>query len=212
VRDLPSVLEVIARNAQIQAKLIDDLLDMNRLLSGNAHLEVTAVDMSALLHTTLQGLQPAADAKGVVIAAILDPGVGGMLGDSRRLQQVLWNLIHNAIKFTPAQGRVEVGVSRVDGQIQIAVVDNGQGIAPSFLPHVFERFRQQDASSTRATFGLGLGLSIAKQLVELHGGTISAHSEGEGRGASFTVRLPAVPHNSLSTTPVTGSSREYVAS
>ena len=107
---------------------------------------------------------------------------------------------------------MEVSVSRVDGQIQIAVVDNGQGIAPSFLPHVFERFRQQDASSTRATFGLGLGLSIAKQLVELHGGTISAHSEGEGRGASFTVRLPAVPHNSLSTTPVTGNSREYVAS
>jgi len=212
VRDLPSVLEVIARNAQIQAKLIDDLLDMNRLLSGNAHLEVTAVDMSVLLHTTLQGLQPAADAKGVVIAAITDPGVGGMLGDSRRLQQVLWNLIHNAIKFTPAQGRVEVSVSRVDGQIQIAVIDNGQGIAPSFLPHVFERFRQQDASSTRATFGLGLGLSIAKQLVELHGGTISAHSEGEGRGASFTVRLPAVPHNSLPTTPVTGDSREYVAS
>jgi signal transduction histidine kinase len=115
---------------------------------------------------------------------------------------VLWNLIHNAIKFTPAQGRVEINVSRVDGEMQIAVVDNGQGIAPSFLPHVFERFRQQDASSTRATFGLGLGLSIAKQLVELHGGTISAHSEGEGCGATFIVRLPAVPHNSLATTPV----------
>jgi PAS domain S-box-containing protein len=193
VRDLPSILEVIARNAQIQAKLIDDLLDMNRLLSGNAHLELSAVDIAALLQTTLQGLHLAADAKGVIIVATLDPGVGGLLGDPRRLQQVLWNLIHNAIKFTPAQGRVAINVHRADGEIQIAVVDTGRGISPSFLPHVFERFRQQDASSTRATFGLGLGLSIAKQLVELHGGTIVAHSEGEGRGSTFIVRLPVVP-------------------
>ena len=213
VRDLQSVLEVIARNAQIQAKLIDDLLDMNRLLSGNAHLDVSAVDMAALLQTTLQGLQPAADAKGVIIVATLDPGVGGLLGDARRLQQVLWNLIHNAIKFTPAQGRVEINVRRVDGELEVSVVDNGRGISPSFLPHVFERFRQQDASSTRATFGLGLGLSIAKQLVELHGGTISANSEGEGRGATFVVRLPAVPRNAAPPkTPVTGDSREFVAS
>jgi len=211
VRDLQSVLEVIARNAQIQAKLIDDLLDMNRLLSGNVHLEVTAVDVAALLQTTLQGLQPAADAKGVIIVATLDPGVGGMLGDARRLQQVLWNLIHNAIKFTPAQGRVEINVQRVDGEMQITVVDNGQGISPHFLPHVFERFRQQDASSTRATFGLGLGLSIAKQLVELHGGTISAHSEGEGHGAKFVVRLPAVPRAATAAAPVAGESKEYVA-
>jgi PAS domain S-box-containing protein len=213
VRDLQSVLEVIARNAQIQAKLIDDLLDMNRLLSGNAHLDVSAVDMAALLQTTLQGLQPAADAKGVIIVATLDPGVGGLLGDARRLQQVLWNLIHNAIKFTPAQGRVEINVRRVDGELEVSVVDNGRGISPSFLPHVFERFRQQDASSTRATFGLGLGLSIAKQLVELHGGTISANSEGEGRGATFVVRLPAVPRNAAPPkTPVTGDSREFVVS
>jgi signal transduction histidine kinase len=212
VKDLPSILEVIGRNAQIQAKLIDDLLDMNRLLSGNTQLEVSAVDMAALLQTAMQGLQPAADAKGVIIVAILDPGVGGMLGDSRRLQQVLWNLIHNAIKFTPAQGRVEINVRRVDGEIQISVVDNGRGISPSFLPHVFERFRQQDASSTRETFGLGLGLSIAKQLVELHGGTISAHSEGEGRGATFVVRLPAVPRTPLAPAPAVGGTREYVAS
>jgi PAS domain S-box-containing protein len=213
VRDLPLVLEVIARNAQIQAKLIDDLLDMNRLLSGNAHLDVTAVDMAALLQTTLQGLQPAADAKGVIIVATLDPGVGGLLGDSRRLQQVLWNLIHNAIKFTPGQGRVEINVRRVDGELEVSVVDTGRGIAASFLPYVFERFRQQDASSTRATFGLGLGLSIAKQLVELHGGTISAHSDGEGCGATFVVRLPAVPRNTnFPKTPITGDSREFVAS
>jgi len=210
VRDLPSVLEVIARNAQIQAKLIDDLLDMNRLLSGNTQLELSAVDMAALLQSTLLGLQPAADAKGVIIVAMLDPGVGGMLGDSRRLQQVLWNLVHNAIKFTPTTGRVEIGVGRVDGEMQITVTDNGQGISPSFLPHVFERFRQQDASSTRATFGLGLGLSIAKQLVELHGGTISAHSDGEGRGASFVVRLPAVPRTAIA--PLAGEPRAYAAS
>ena len=211
VRDLQSVLEVIGRNAQIQAKLIDDLLDMNRLLSGNAHLDLSSVDIAALLQTTLQGLQLAADAKGVIIVATLDRGVGGMLGDARRLQQVLWNLIHNAIKFTPAQGRVEINVHRVDGEIQMAVVDNGRGISPGFLPHVFERFRQQDASSTRATFGLGLGLSIAKQLVELHGGTISAHSDGEGRGAKFVVCLPNVPPTSIGTV-VRGSSRAYATS
>jgi PAS domain S-box-containing protein len=210
VRDLQSILEVIGRNAQIQARLIDDLLDMNRLLSGNAHLDLSAVDIAALLQATLQGLQLAADAKGVIIVATLEPGVGGMLGDSRRLQQVLWNLIHNAIKFTPAQGRVEISVHRTDGDIEIAVVDTGRGISPSFLPHVFERFRQQDASSTRATFGLGLGLSIAKQLVELHGGTISAHSDGEGCGARFVVRLPAVPPTTIKTAGTKPGSREYV--
>jgi PAS domain S-box-containing protein len=210
VRDLQSILEVIGRNAQIQAKLIDDLLDMNRLLSGNAHLDLSAVDIAGLLQTTLQGLQLAADAKGVIIVATLEPRVGGILGDSRRLQQVLWNLIHNAIKFTPTQGRVEISVHRSDGEIEIVVVDTGRGISPSFLPHVFERFRQQDASSTRATFGLGLGLSIAKQLVELHGGTISAHSDGEGLGAKFVVRLPFVPPNTPATPSRAGKARELV--
>jgi PAS domain S-box-containing protein len=211
VRDLPSILEVIARNAQIQAKLIDDLLDMNRLLSGNARLDLSTVDIAALLQTTLHGLQLAADAKGVIIVAMLEPGVGGILGDSRRLQQVLWNLIHNAIKFTPAQGRVEINVHRNEGEIEITVVDTGRGISPGFLPHVFERFRQQDASSTRATFGLGLGLSIAKQLVELHGGTISAHSEGEGLGARFVVHLPAVPPTTAATASKAGKTRALVA-
>src|SRR5262245_15447404 len=210
VRDLPSILEVIARNAQIQAKLIDDLLDMNRLLSGNTRLDLSTVDIAALLQTTLHGLQLAADAKGVIIVAMLEPRVGGILGDSRRLQQVLWNLIHNAIKFTPSQGRVEINVHRSEGEIEIVVVDTGRGISPSFLPHVFERFRQQDASSTRATFGLGLGLSIAKQLVELHGGTISAHSDGEGLGAQFVVRLPAVPPTTAATPPAAGKTRDFL--
>jgi PAS domain S-box-containing protein len=204
VRDLPSVLEVIGRNARIQAKLIDDLLDMNRLLSGNVHLDVIGVHVATLLEVTLQSLQPAADAKGVTLLSAVDPTVGEILADSRRLQQVLWNLVHNAIKFTPAQGRVDVDVRRVDAELQITVEDNGQGISPAFLPHVFERFRQQDASSTRAAFGLGLGLSIAKQLVELHGGTIAAYSAGDGLGARFIVRIPAMPRSSASEYVATG--------
>jgi signal transduction histidine kinase/CheY-like chemotaxis protein len=195
VRDLRSVLEVIGRNAQIQAKLIDDLLDMNRLLSGNLHLDIGRVDIATLLEATVQGLQPAADAKGVDLIWTVAPTVGDTQADSRRLQQVLWNLVHNAIKFTPSRGRVDVDVQRAEGDLQITVEDNGQGISPSFLPHVFERFRQQDASSTRAAFGLGLGLSIAKQLVELHGGTITAQSLGDGQGATFIVRIPAVPRS-----------------
>jgi signal transduction histidine kinase/DNA-binding response OmpR family regulator len=193
VRDLQSVLEVIARNAQIQAKLIDDLLDMNRLLSGNIHLDVGPIDIGNLLQASLQGLQPAADAKEVALKSSIDPAAGEMVADARRLQQVVWNLVHNAIKFTPAHGRVEVDVRRVETDLRITVGDNGRGISPAFLPHVFERFRQEDASSTRETFGLGLGLSIAKQLVELHGGTIAAHSDGDGKGATFVVQLPAVP-------------------
>jgi signal transduction histidine kinase len=183
---------VINRNAQMQAKLIEDLLDMNRLLSGNLPLEVGVLDVGALLQNTMQGLKPAADAKGVQVIASVGASVGQARGDSRRLQQVLWNLVHNAIKFTPKQGRVEIHVHHVRGDLQITVADNGQGISRMFLPHVFERFRQQDASSTRATSGLGLGLSIAKQIVELHGGTITASSLGEGLGSTFVVTVPAV--------------------
>jgi signal transduction histidine kinase len=192
IRDIRSAVSVIARNAQMQAKLIDDLLDMNRLMSGNIRLEVQRVDVGALLQTTMQGLQPAADARGVQLTASVEPNIA-ILADSRRLQQVLWNLVQNAIKFSTADGRVEIRVQQTPEWLQIAVKDNGQGISPSFLPHVFERFRQQDASSTRVAFGLGLGLSIAKSLVELHGGTITADSPGEGRGATFTVRVPSVP-------------------
>lgn len=198
IRDMRSTLTVIARNAQIQARLIDDLLDMNRLTSGNVHLEISRVDVRSLAQATLQGLQPAADAKDVQILAFVEQTVGEVFADSRRLQQVLWNLVHNGIKFTPAGGRVYVRVQRVDQALQFDVEDTGQGISPAFLPHVFERFRQQDASSTRAAPGLGLGLSIAKQLVELHGGTITATSPGEGKGATFTVRVPAPPRKGFS--------------
>jgi len=192
IREIHSALAIINRNAHIQAKLIEDLLDMNRLMAGNVQLELAAVDLGSLLQATMQSLQPAADAKGVQLIAAVSAGNGELLADGRRLQQVLWNLVHNAIKFTPAHGRIEIRVRRDDAHMEITVQDNGQGISPSFLPHVFERFRQQDATTTRAAFGLGLGLSIAKHLIELHGGTIAAASAGDGAGSSFSVRIPCV--------------------
>jgi signal transduction histidine kinase len=208
IREIHSALAVISRNARMQAKLIEDLLDMNRFISGMVHLDVGPVDPGALVHATMQGLQPAADAKGVRMIASVESPVGPMLGDGRRMQQVLWNLVHNAIKFTPKGGRVEIHLQRVAaGGVQVTVQDNGQGIAPSFLPHVFERFRQQDSSSSRVTSGLGLGLSIARHLVELHGGTITARSAGDGCGATFVVHFPAaVPAASAgSETPSAGA-------
>jgi PAS domain S-box-containing protein len=201
IREIHSALAIINRNAQMQAKLIEDLLDMNRLMAGNVQLEIAAVDLGALLQATMQALQPAADAKGVQLIAAVSAGNGELFADGRRLQQVLWNLVHNAIKFTPAHGRVEIRVRRDDEHLEITVQDNGQGISPSFLPHVFERFRQQDATTTRAAFGLGLGLSIAKHLIELHGGTISAASAGDGAGATFSIRLPEGPPTQAAAAP-----------
>jgi hypothetical protein len=197
VRNMSSVLDVIRRNADIQARLIDDLLDMNRLLSGNFQLEISRVDIANLLRATIQGLQPAADAKGVQLVASVASPQPTVFGDTRRLQQVLWNLVHNAIKFTAKGGRVEIRIQHGGGELQIAVRDTGRGIAPDFLPYVFERFRQEDGSSTRGAGGLGLGLSISKHLVELHGGTIGASSAGTGAGSTFFVQIPALsPHAS----------------
>jgi PAS domain S-box-containing protein len=189
IRDVHAALAVIRRNSELQARLIDDLLDMNRLLSGNVTLELGSCDVGGLLQTAMQALQPAADAKRVQMIGSVATGAA-IHADARRLQQVLWNLVHNAIKFTATGGRVELRLSRSDGAVQISVSDNGRGISPSFLPYVFDRFRQQDSSSTRESAGLGLGLSIAKHLVELHGGTIAAHSAGPGQGATFVVNLP----------------------
>jgi PAS domain S-box-containing protein len=190
IREIHSVLAVITRNAQVQAKLIDDLLNMNRLMSGDLRLDLAPVQMGSLLQATMQSLQPAADAKGVTLIASVDPDAGEIRADFTRLQQVLWNLVHNAIKFSLKDGRVEIRVERDGDSMELTVQDNGRGIALDFLPHVFERFRQQDASPTRSAFGLGLGLSIAKHLVELHGGTITAHSGGERTGSMFVVRMP----------------------
>jgi len=202
IREVHSALAVIARNAQIQAKLIDDLLDMNRLMSGNVTLDVSRVKVGALLQTTMQSLQPSADARGVTLIASVDPALGDISADAVRLQQVLWNLVHNAIKFSDDGGRVEIYVQRDGDVMQLVVKDTGRGISPEFLPYVFERFRQQDASTTRSAFGLGLGLSIVRHLVELHGGTVVAQSAGPQQGSTFIARIP-VSRGAPAAAPVT---------
>ena len=193
VKDPMRAIDVIRRNAELQAKLIEDLLEMNKLSSGMVHLELGAVDISAALDAAIQSLQPAAMAKGVTLSRSVAMNMPGLRADSRRLQQVLWNLIHNAIKFTPSGGVVEIAVSLNDRAVQVAVADTGMGIAPEFLPYVFDKFRQADSSTTRRNGGLGIGLSIAKHLVELHGGSIDAVSDGPDRGSTFRVSLPRMP-------------------
>ena len=188
--DVSQALSVIERNAKAQAHLIEDLLLMNKLASGTARLELGVVAVAAAVEAAVQNLQPAAAAKGIVFDAVAESGLPLINADPTRIQQILWNLLHNGVKFTPVGGRVEVHVAHFQGGVRVIVRDDGQGIAPEFLPHVFERFRQADSSTTRKAWGLGLGLSIAKHLVELHGGSIEATSDGVGRGASFIVNLP----------------------
>jgi len=195
-------IEIIDRNARAQAKLIEDLLDMNRLMTGNVQLELEPVDLGMLAESTVQTLRPTADAKTVRLS--LESGHAGSLvnGDGRRLQQVLFNLVHNAVKFTPGGGQVVVAVEAADALVRLVVTDNGCGISPAFLPYVFERFRQEDSSSTRQSHGLGLGLSIARHLAELHGGTIRAASDGMGRGATFVFELPRASAAASDTLPL----------
>ena len=181
--DPDQALAVIQRNAQLQAKLIEDLLEMNKLVSGTERLDREAIDLEATLDASVQTLQPAADAKGIQLSSIVDPLVPSIQADGRRVQQILWNLLHNAVKFTPTGGRIDVSVTYTYSHVRIVVKDTGQGISADFLPFLFDRFRQADSSTTRGTWGLGIGLSIAKHLVELHGGSIEASSEGIGRGA-----------------------------
>ncbi|MBV9911722.1 MAG: CHASE3 domain-containing protein, partial [Sinobacteraceae bacterium] len=185
-------VEVIERNAKLQAQMIEDLLDMSRILSGKLLFEVRKMDLGPLAKAAVAGLQPTANAKGVRLQMQIEASQF-VNGDPARLQQVVWNLLNNAIKFTPEGGTVQVRVHTSGNQTELIVADSGQGIHPEFLPYVFDRFRQGDASTTRRHGGLGLGLSIVKSLVEMHGGTVSAHSAGEGQGATFTVRIPAVP-------------------
>ncbi|WP_174260032.1 ATP-binding protein [Myxococcus xanthus] len=182
-------LATVERNARAQGQLVEDLLDVSRIMTGKLKLEVSSVDVSHVVEAALESLRPAAEAKGIRIQAALDSG-GTIMGDTSRLQQVVWNLLSNAVKFTPKGGRVQVLVERRNSSVEITVADTGQGISPQFLPHVFERFRQADGSTTRKAGGLGLGLAIVRHLVELHGGTVMATSEGEGRGATFIVSLP----------------------
>ncbi|HEX6901099.1 MAG TPA: ATP-binding protein [Thermoanaerobaculia bacterium] len=193
----------IDRNARSQSQIIDDLLDVSRIVTGKLRLQVEPVDLIQIIEAALDSIRPAADAKEIVIERRLDHGAAQAKGDPHRLQQIVWNLLSNAVKFTPRGGRVEVSLTRWCSQNEIRVTDTGMGISPAFLAHVFDRFRQADSSSTRSHGGLGLGLAIVRHLVELHGGTVDARSDGDGRGATFLVRLPvpAVSPTSVSEPP-----------
>ncbi|UQA62553.1 response regulator [Polyangium aurulentum] len=183
-------LQVIHRNARIQEQLVADLLDMSRIISGKLRLDFQPLNLALVVEAAVEAIRPTAEAKGIRIQRIMESIDEPMHGDATRLQQVVWNLLSNAVKFTPQGGKVKVVVSLGEGGVEIAVSDSGKGIKPEFLPHVFERFRQADASATREHGGLGLGLSIVKQLVDLHGGRVRVDSPGEGLGATFTVELP----------------------
>ncbi|WPB79976.1 ATP-binding protein [Archangium violaceum] len=186
-------LETIERNARAQTRLIEDLLDISRIVTGKLRLDVHPLEPQSVLEAALEAVRPAAEARGVRLELRISPDVGPLPVDAERLQQMVWNLLTNAIKFTPAGGQVVVRLERGEREARLEVEDTGQGIAPDFLPHVFERFRQADSSTTRAHGGLGLGLAIVRHLVEMHGGSVSAHSEGPGRGATFCIRLPLTP-------------------
>jgi len=190
VEDFQRAMEVIERNTRAQAQLIDDLLDLSRIMSGRIRLDVQQIALVDVVRGAIESAEPTAQAKGVRLESILDPRGGMVSGDPARLQQILWNLLSNAIKFTPKEGKVQVLLQRVNSHIEVSISDTGIGIPADFLAHVFERFSQKDSSTTRRYGGLGLGLAIAKQLAELHGGSLRAASPGEGKGATFTVTLP----------------------
>ena len=189
-QELAQGLEIIERNASVQAQIIDDLLDMSRIISGKVRLDMQAIDLPTVLHESIETLRATAEAKGVHLQVGVNPLAGPISGDPNRLQQVFWNLLSNAIKFTPKGGKIQILLERVNSEVEIRVVDTGEGIAAEFLPYVFERFQQGDASTTRRHGGLGLGLAIVKQLVELHGGHVRVQSAGRGQGTTFTVSLP----------------------
>jgi PAS domain S-box-containing protein len=186
-------LETIERNAKTQAQLIEDILDVSRIITGKLRLDVRPVSLSSIIEAAVDTAVPAAEAKGIRLQRVIDSSPATVSGDPGRLQQVVWNLVSNAIKFTSKGGRVLVRLERVNSHVEIVVSDTGKGIRPELLPYVFDRFRQADSSSTRAHAGLGLGLAIVRHLVELHGGTVQAESGGEGQGATFTVNLPLMP-------------------
>jgi PAS domain S-box-containing protein len=185
-------IAVIDRNVRAQTQLIQDLLDMSRIISGKIRLEMKQIHLAPVLEAAYAAIRPAADAKGIQVRKILDSFAGPVFADAERIQQVVWNLLTNAVKFTPAGGKIDLLLERLNSHLEITVSDSGEGISPQFLPHVFERFRQADSSTARKHGGLGLGLSIVKQLVDLHDGAISAKSAGEGKGSSFIVSLPLV--------------------
>jgi PAS domain S-box-containing protein len=209
---LARAADTIDRNAVLQARLVDDLLDVSRIVSGKLQLVIERVELRPIVEGAAESARAAAQNKGIALVQDLDPEAGAVRGDATRLQQVVWNLLANAVRFTPAGGWVEIRLRRADGMAVLTVTDSGRGIAAELLPHVFDRFRQGERGTTRSHGGLGLGLSIARQLVELHGGTIEAASPGEGGGATFTVRLPiaeavAAPGPATAAAPETGLPR-----
>ena len=183
-------LRAIERSAEAQSRLIEDLLDVSRMTLGKLHLDLRETDLGPVVHAAIDVVRPAAEARRIGLEAVVDPHAGLVQADPVRIQQVVWNLLSNAVKFTPMGGRASIRLERGEDHVRIQVADTGNGISPRFLPYVFERFRQADAT---AQGGLGLGLAISRQLVELHGGTIRAESPGEGLGAAFTVELPLAP-------------------
>jgi len=190
--DLADGLSIIERNARVQTQLVSDLLDMSRVISGKLRLEAQVVDLAAVVSSAIESVRPAADAKEISLSQEFETKVGPVNGDPARLQQIVWNLLTNAIKFTPRAGRVRIGLTGDEDRVLLSVIDTGEGIRADFLPHLFERFRQADGSTTRRHGGLGLGLAIVKNLVELHGGRVWASSDGAGCGAGFFVELPAL--------------------
>ena len=193
-------LDAIDRNARVQAQLIDDLLDVSRIVSGKLNLDVRPLDIASVARAAINVVQPAADAKAITLDYYAEPGLGAISADSARVHQIVWNLLSNAVKFTPHGGKISVCVDQENSDARVMVMDSGQGIDSEFLPRVFDRFRQADSSTTRSFGGLGLGLAIVRHLVELHGGTVSAQSDGVGNGATFTVTFPLLADR---TVPVT---------
>jgi PAS domain S-box-containing protein len=202
--DLQQGLETIERNARAQSQLIEELLDMSRIMNGKLRLEVQPVDLPAVVSEAIESFRPAAQAKGIRLTKVIDPRGGPITGDPNRLQQVLWNLLSNSVKFTPRGGRIQVSLRRVNSHTEVTVADSGQGISTDFLPHLFTRFSQAETSEARRHGGLGLGLALVKSLVELHGGTVKASSLGVNQGATFTVSLPlTVLHPERDDAPLT---------
>jgi signal transduction histidine kinase/ActR/RegA family two-component response regulator len=200
---LARAIETIERNAKAQAQLIEDLLDVSRMISGKMRLNVESIELVSVIRAAVDAIHPAAEAKGIQLDLDLD-FVDSLEADAHRLQQVVWNLLSNAVKFTGAGGRVRIKLEGLQSEARIEVSDTGEGIDPEFLPHIFEPFRQADGTSTKRHGGLGLGLAIARRLAELHGGTISAKSEGAGRGSTFTLRIPIRPiARTASSLPIT---------
>jgi PAS domain S-box-containing protein len=199
--ELVEGLEVIERNTRVQARLIEDLLDVSRITAGKIRLDVQRVDLGDVVKAAVASVRHAAEGKGVRLQVVLDPLAGPVRGDPGRLQQCAWNLLANAVKFTPRGGKVQVSLERVNSHLELCVADDGEGVAPDLLPHLFERFRQGDSSTKRRHGGLGLGLSIVRHLVELHGGTVRAKSPGIGQGATFCIELPLMPVRAPSDQP-----------